>query len=205
MMLKKIITLCTVLLLAPVAAHADYLFVGSQTGECCFNVDLLSLSSTEMQVTVTLTDGATFFANTGSGQHPAFAFNLSGDPTVTINGFNTSDWTLGGSVITGGPSLGTFDYSLDLTSPGTSGKLSSLTFDVTGSSPITYADFTVSNDDYYFVADILGSDGGTGLSGISTPGHLTPEPSSLLLLGTGIVGIAFLLRKRMVPVLSRHK
>src|ERR1035441_6255542 len=100
---KKILSLlvfssCLVLLASATKARADDLFTGSTAaGLCCFNVDLQKVDSTGavigdnsvtkyMEVTVTLTDSAKYFVDSGnqSGNHPGFAFSLAGTPTPTI-------------------------------------------------------------------------------------------------------------------------
>ena len=184
-------------------ARADLLFVGSQAGECCFEVDLHQVSSTDVKVTVTLTSGATYFVDTGSGQHPGFAFNLKGDPGVSISNlsspWNSSDVHLG-TVTTGGHGLGKFDYFIDNPGPGSSAHNSGpLSFDVTLASGISLADFIANSDGYYFVADIADASGDTGLSGISAkPISDAPEPmSACFLLGILGFGVMTSLRRKL--------
>src|SRR5262245_14206757 len=103
------------LFLATPAAKADLLFVGSQAGKLAFNVNLHQVSSTDVLLTAILTEGAVSFVNTGSGQHPGFAFNVNGGGISVSN--ISSPWTSSGvhlsSVLTDGPYLGTFDYFID--------------------------------------------------------------------------------------------
>src|ERR1035438_1509956 len=111
-MLKRILTICSIAFLASaLSARADDLYIGSQAGMCCFNVNLHQVNVNEVQVTATLTDGAQSFVHTGKGQHPGFAFNLSGDPAITITNIS-SPWDSTDvhltSVTTGGPGMGTF-------------------------------------------------------------------------------------------------
>ena len=207
-MIKRLLLLCCLAFLGfALSARADSLYVGSQAGLCCFNVDLnLNTVTDTMAVTVTLTHGAQYFVDTG-GPHPGFAMNITGATPSNISISNVSSpWTLADVQVAStnaGPTLGNFDF--DVTNPGKGANAHNagpLTFDVAGKGLIlSYGMFAPNADGYYFAADIMDSTGATGESGISKPPTPPPpstvaEPSSLFLLGTGLAGIAALLRRR---------
>ncbi len=75
-----------------------------------------------------------------------------------------------------------------------------------GSNPFATPNFTRPGGDQYVSIEATGGGnsvpgaGNVLLDGLTTTPAVTPEPSSLLLLGTGIVGAAFLLRRRMTAL-----
>ena len=185
-------------------AKADLIFTGSQAGMCCFDVTLHQVSVGDIMVTATLADGAQWFVDTGSGQHPGFAFNISGDPSINITNLSTP-WGSGDvhltKVDTNGPSLGTFDYYID--NPGNGASLHNagpLSFDVIGAGLLVTDFTTAAGSSDYFVADIMDAAGATGLSGITAgapgPGPI-PEPASILLFATVGLGLVVTQRRRL--------
>lgn len=180
------------------AARANLVY-NSTDGFCCFSVDLQQTSATDVLVSVSLTGGATLFANTGNPfptNHPGFGFNLAGAAITSANiltPVNLSTFHVGSG--TTSPDFGTFAYYFDIPGNGTSGNVAGpLTFTVSRASGVALTDFNANAAGYLFVADILNAQGGTGLSAVSGP--VVPEPISSALVGTGILGL-LLFRRRV--------
>lgn len=157
-----------------------------------------------VDVTETLATGYRY-VNTGAGE--SLMFNLTGNPTLTVSNlssnftFNQTDTTVGNS---------SFHYFVECTGCGSGGSSpvsSPLTFTIDN---VTLAGLNFApagghtKSGYYFITDVIapGENGPTGDVGGNTPGMTTtaatPEPSSLTLFGTGILGLAGVLRRKCV-------
>lgn len=162
------------------------------------------------------------FTSTGKNEATiGWNSNIIPDPTISASGVNISidgtKWTLlNGGVpgVNGGvPDLihedgtGDFEYGLDCTvcQGSNSNVVGPVTFNVTASG-LTAASFAqVSSGAQYFAVDVLSSNGNTGFVDASSPGDVTlstgggevPEPASVVLLGSLLVGISAITRKKL--------
>jgi len=203
-MLKHLFTIPTILCVAVFGtplAKADMMFAGLD-----MDVLLHAVSATEVQVTVTLSNGATAFVNTGNGSnHPGFAFNLGGSPITVANIVdvtNLGDFHIG-PARTDGPDLGTFGYYFDNIGKGASAKNAGmLTFDILRASGIAPTDFVPNADGYYFAADVLNpakNKSADFTSAAFVAIAAVPEPTSILLLAT-VWTVLIAYRRRLARV-----
>jgi hypothetical protein len=188
------------------AARADMIYnltFDSCTGGCgpqasFGTIDLHAVNPTTMQITVSLLNGNKFVT---TGSHTGFAFNLQGS-NATLGTLPTN-WVNGGSPVAE-PALGVFSNGIDCTHGNTNNNRGcagsnpwggTLQFDVSQASGLTYSDFVGNSNGFFFAADIIsGTTGLTGLVGSTGP---VPEPSSLLLVGSGLVGVTWSLRRKL--------
>jgi hypothetical protein len=209
-------SLALVLGLGSSSASADTIFSLNTEG-CSSGCNVLPAGTITLHqngandVTVTVQLDPNYSFRDGNATHWALGFDLangiSGVGASNINGFGQSFSFLGSGTYND-PPLGTFQYAFNCTtctSGGNAGTTTQkLSFDLIATG-LTEASF-ISNGTYYFGVDVVGltQAAGVGLTGNigatgpgTPPPPSVPEPSSLMLFGTGVTALGGLLRRRM--------
>jgi len=154
------------------------------------------LNGSNIDVTVTMNAGFAAFG-TGSGNNGIFGFNIVGSTAglnitnmVGVNAFAPAGGQMDG--------FGNFDVTLSCCNP--AGAVTSFSFTVSRTGGFSSASdlFEANANGAHFAVHIAPTNGNpTGFAADGGQNTETPEPASMLLLGTGLLGTAAGLRRRL--------
>ncbi len=160
-------------------------------------VVLRQIDPNTVDVSVSLLNGNQFVS---TGSHTGLAFNFVG-PDVNVG--NLPDgWSDTGAKITE-PAFGMFAHGITCISGNSNDKrgcsgsnpwAGDLEFEVSRASGLAVTDFQANGGGYTFATNILS--GINGKSGLVAAGTEVPEPGTLAMMGSGVIGLAGLLRNK---------
>jgi hypothetical protein len=158
-------------------------------------------NGTSLDITETLNAGFEFHG--GNPNHPALAFSLTGDPTITISGLTAG---FSSSSLNTQPSTPPFNAGFDyqITCPSCAGYIvppggiTALSFVVSDSgtlTPSSLSSIVYNGQNIFFSTDIVISNGNTGNTG-ATLASAVPEPSTWAMMILGFAGLGFMAYRR---------
>ncbi len=160
-------------------------------------VVLRQIDPNTVDVSVSLLNGNQFVS---TGSHTGLAFNFVG-PDVKV-GSLPDGWSNAGSKITES-AFGVFAHGITCDLGNTNSKwgcagsnpwAGTLEFEVSRASGLSTADFHTNAGGYTFAADIFS--GTNGRTGMVATGAEIPEPATLVMMGSGVLSLAGMLRKK---------
>ena len=148
-----------------------------------------------LDVLVQLAAGIQFNGAGKSGTHTSVAFDLVGNPAVTIKNISNANFASSGAIANDSP-FGAFGYSLDWIGPnGNPTGVTSLSFEIfTAGGPLTLGSTLYNGVPLFFAADVLGN-GNTG-NVAARGGGVVPEPATWAMMLVGFGGLGAMLRRR---------
>jgi hypothetical protein len=193
----------TVLAVGPAKADVFQLTSDHCTGGCLGDltsggtVTVTQAGTNTLDFSVALASGFTII---NTGFDGSFAFDLNPNQTITYSNLTAGFSPVGGNPV-GAQNLSQFDgfasfeYAVLRDVQGGGDGLPDLSFTITGSN-LTLGSLEQNSSGAFFVVDVRGANGNTGLIDASSGSTDVPEPASIAIFGTALAGLGLFYRRQ---------